>query len=58
MTSNEKVLYSRAEACELLSISAGTLDRLVRDEKIHPRRVGDRPLFTRKELERFAARKA
>jgi excisionase family DNA binding protein len=53
-----KLLFSRAEVCQLLSISLSTLDRLIARKALKPRYVGDRPLFRRTELERFAGVKA
>jgi excisionase family DNA binding protein len=54
----EKILFSRHEAAQLLGISWRMLDELVRRGEIQVRRVGGpirgRVLFTRAELQRFA----
>lgn len=54
MEVRKKILYSREEAAEQLSISVRNLSRLVLKGLIRPRRVGGRTLFTQRELERFA----
>jgi excisionase family DNA binding protein len=51
---SERLLYSRAEACQLLGVHINTLARLIDRGELAPRRVGDRVMFTRQELERFA----
>jgi len=53
-TKNEKLLYSRAEAAQLLGVSTVTLWSLVKAKKLKPKRIGDRPMFSRSELARFA----
>jgi hypothetical protein len=50
----EKILYSRVEAAALLGVCPAMLDRLVRSGQIKPRYLGDRPMFTKQELMRFA----
>jgi excisionase family DNA binding protein len=50
----EKMLYSRTEACEVLGVGSVTLWRLVQRGELKPRYVGDRPMFSRTELARFA----
>lgn len=58
VTVSNKLLYSRAEACQLLGICLSTLDRLIQIKQLRPRYVGDRPLFPRTQLEKFAGVKA
>jgi len=54
----DKILFSRKEAAQLLGISWRMLDELVKRGKIRIRRVGGpirgRVLFSRLELQRFA----
>ena len=54
---SEKILLSRREAAQLLSISWRMLDELVRRGEIRSRRIGSphrgRVLFSRAELQRF-----
>jgi excisionase family DNA binding protein len=52
----EKLLYSRAEAAQVLSISTVSLDRLVKHGELSTVRVGDRVLFNRDTLANFARR--
>lgn len=54
ITSCDRLLYSRAEAAQLLGICLSTLDALVRSKKLKARFIGDSPRFSRTELERFA----
>jgi len=49
------LLHSKAEAVHLLRVSLRTIDNLVLRKKLKPTRVGNRVLFQRKELERFAS---
>jgi excisionase family DNA binding protein len=51
---NDKLLYSRKEACEVLGVCSATLWRLVQSGELKPRYVGDRPMFSRTELAKFA----
>lgn len=53
---NEKLLYTRNEAAQLLSVSVRTLDHLQHSKEILTRRVGRRVLIHRNELEKFARR--
>ncbi len=53
---NEKILYTRNEAAQLLSISLRTLDGLQQRKEIQTRRVGRRVLIHRNELEKFCRR--
>jgi excisionase family DNA binding protein len=48
-----KILLNKEEASAALSISTGTLDRLVREGKIRPVRIGARVLFKVADLEAF-----
>jgi excisionase family DNA binding protein len=50
----EKLLYSRKEAAQVLGVSTVTLWKLVRRGELKPMHIGDRPMFSRVELERFA----
>jgi excisionase family DNA binding protein len=49
------ILVSREIAADALCISVSTLERLIRDEKIRPTRVGRRVLFSERDLQKFAA---
>lgn len=51
---SEKILYSRIEAAEKLSISLRTLGTLIARGSIRVRRIGGRVLISHRELERFA----
>lgn len=55
---NNRLLYSRREACALLGISLSTLVRLIESKQLRPKYVGDRPLFPRTQLEKFAGVRA
>jgi excisionase family DNA binding protein len=50
----EKLLYTRADAACMLSISERSLDYLIASKEINTRRVGRRVLIPRSELLRFA----
>jgi hypothetical protein len=52
----EKLLVSRREAAAQLSISLRTLDKLVMEKMLTPRKVRARVLFEVRELERFCKR--
>jgi len=52
-----KILLSRLESAEALSISVSSLDRLISSGDLKARKLGDRVLIERTELERFAARR-
>jgi len=54
MPKTEKMLYSRIEAAAVLGVSTVTLWRLVNDGAIKPRYIGDRPMFSRSTLAKFA----
>lgn len=51
---NEKLLYSHREAAALLGVGISTLAKLAQSGAIKVVRVGDRRLYSRTELERFA----
>ena len=51
---NDKLLYSRKEAAAVLGVSTVTLWRIVQRGELHPRHIGDRVMFSRTELARFA----
>jgi excisionase family DNA binding protein len=51
---NDKLLYSRKEAAATLGVCTVTLDSLVRRGELKPTRIGDRVMFSRTELARFA----
>jgi excisionase family DNA binding protein len=50
----DKLLYSRKEAAAALGVSTVTLWRMVQRGELKPRHIGDRPMFSRTELARFA----
>ena len=50
----EKLLYTRADAACMLSISERSLDYLIASKELNTRRVGRRVLIPRSELLRFA----
>ena len=52
----DRILYTREEAIEQLSISMSTLQLLIARGEIQVRRLGKRVLITRGELERLAER--
>ncbi|MGA2609605.1 MAG: helix-turn-helix domain-containing protein [Terriglobia bacterium] len=52
----EKLLFTRAEAAAMLSISLRTLDNLQARKEISVRRIGRKVLIPATELERFARR--
>ena len=51
----QPLLHTKKDAAKLLSLSLRTIDNLVLRKKLKPTRVGNRVLFQRKELERFAS---
>jgi excisionase family DNA binding protein len=51
-----KLLYSKKESAQLLSLSLRTVDALIRQKELEARRVGRRVLVTGKSLEKFARR--
>ena len=54
ISKSEKLLYSRAEAAQLLGIHPRTLDRLIAERRLKAIVIGDRPMVSRSALERFA----
>ena len=54
LTVDEKLLISRQEAAEVLSISQRALDYLVANKQLQVRRIGSRVLIPRSELLRFS----
>jgi excisionase family DNA binding protein len=57
MTAREgKLLYSRKEAAQLLSVSLRSLDSLILRLELPVKRVGRRVLISRQSLEKFAVR--
>jgi len=54
LKSSERLLYSRAEAAQLLGIHPRTLDRLIAERRLKAIVIGDRPMVSRSALERFA----
>ena len=54
ITKSEKLLYSRAEAAQLLGIHPRTLDRLIAEKRLKAIVIGDRPMIPRTALEKFA----
>ena len=49
-----KLMYSKREAAEMLSISIRTLDYLITNNRITIRRIGKRILIQHQELVRFS----
>ncbi len=56
MQTTEKVLYTKREAAQLLSISLRSLDYLIFSRQLPTRRVGRRVLVHRDSIEQFARR--
>ena len=56
MLAPEKILYTKREAAQLLSISVRSLDYLIFNQQIPTRRIGRRVLVHRDAIERFARR--
>ena len=52
----QKILYSRREAAQVLSLSLRCIDYLIENGELLARRIGRRVLIERAELERFAQR--
>jgi excisionase family DNA binding protein len=57
-TENEKITLSAQEASNLLGVSAGTVYRQAKQNKLPHLRVGDRLLIPRRELEEWIAKQA
>jgi len=49
----KKLLIDKVEASKMLSLSVSTLDRMVRQNQIPVKRVGNRVLFSVKELQHW-----
>jgi len=58
MNETQRILYSRQEAADKLSISLRNLGYLIAKDEIKVRRIGGRTLISHKELERFAYNQA
>jgi len=54
MSGNEKVLYTKREAAQMLSISVRSLDYLIVSRQLAARRIGRRVLIHRDAIEQFA----
>jgi excisionase family DNA binding protein len=55
MQMNPKVLYTKREAAQLLSLSLRSLDYLIVSQQLPARRVGRRVLIHRDTIEQFAS---
>lgn len=51
----QKLLYSKAEAAHLLSLSPRTIDNLIVRKELKPTRIGRKVLFHARELVKFAS---
>jgi excisionase family DNA binding protein len=54
MSAASKVLYTKREAAQLLSISIRSLDYLIFSQQLPTRRIGRRVLVHREAIEQFA----
>lgn len=54
LATDQRLLYTRAEAAKLLGLSIRTLDNFVAQGFLKPTRAGRLVRFTPSELERFA----
>ncbi len=54
MSPSQKVLYTKREAAQLLSISLRSLDYLIVSQQLPARRIGRRVLVHRDSIEQFA----
>jgi excisionase family DNA binding protein len=50
----KRILLSKAQAAEVLSVSLRTIDNLIASKQLPVARIGKRVLLSRKALERFA----
>jgi excisionase family DNA binding protein len=50
----EKLLVSRKDAAEMLSVSLRVIDEMISSGKLPSKRIGGRRLFERSVLEKFA----
>ena len=55
MATTNKVLYTKREAAQLLSISVRSLDYLIVSHQLPTRRIGRRVLLHRDAIEQFAS---
>jgi excisionase family DNA binding protein len=55
MNTSQKVLYTKREAAQLLSISVRCLDYLITSHQMPSRRIGRRVLLHRDAIEQFAS---
>ena len=51
--SDERLAYSRQETAQLLGVSPVTIDRLAKRGLLRPSRATRRPLYSKREIERF-----
>ena len=54
LSTEEKILVGRVTAAELFDVSVRTIDNLIHDKVLRPRRIRGRCLFLRSELEALA----
>ena len=54
MLTSDKILYTKREAAQLLSISLRSLDYLIVSQQLQTRRIGRRVLLHRDSIEQFA----
>ena len=54
MSASQKILYTKREAAQLLSISLRSLDYLIVSQQLPARRIGRRVLVHRDSIEQFA----
>ena len=53
-----RLLYSKADAAKLLSVSLRTVDNLIFENKLPPVRIGKRVLFRHSDLEHYVRKLA
>ena len=51
--SDERLAFTRKEAAQLLGVSPVTIDRLAKRGLLRPSRATRRPLYSKREIERF-----
>lgn len=56
-TMGTKLLFDRLETAQMLNISTVTLYREMRGRRISYRRIGDKPLFTKQDIEEYVESK-
>jgi excisionase family DNA binding protein len=49
----QKLLLGRLDVARLLSVSARTVDNMIRAKRLRCRKIGKRVLFTQADVERF-----